>query len=188
MTRGAVLAAACALVSCRAPWTVRPIDADAAEAKAGPFDAAAYAASIWESKVVPAAAHAAGFAEARSAARPVLVKGSGRVLRIDSARQRILLDIAPYDGKPDAELAAGRIRGTALRDALPFIQFSQFVNQVDFAHAANALNDRAEAAAAAALAGVAPGSVLAFSGALDFSGGAMPEIVPVILAREAARP
>ena len=33
------------------------------------------------------------------------------------------------------------IRGTALRDASGFIQFSDFVNQFDFASAANALND-----------------------------------------------
>jgi predicted lipoprotein len=191
MKRGAAIPVlACALLACRAPWTVRPIDAEESASSAGrPFDAARYAASIWEGKVVPAAAHAPDFAEARRAGRCALVKGTGRVLRVDSSRQRILLDIHPYDGKPDAELAAGQIRGTALRDALPFIQFSQFVNQVDFARASNALNDRAAAVAAAALAGVAAGSVLSFAGALNVSGGnGLPEIVPVILSQEPERP
>ena len=34
------------------------------------------------------------------------------------------------------------LRGTALRDALDFIQFTDFVNQLEFASVANALNNR----------------------------------------------
>ena len=34
------------------------------------------------------------------------------------------------------------IRGTALRDAVDFIQFGDFTNQIQFADVANALNDR----------------------------------------------
>jgi len=180
----------CTLISCRAPWTVRPIDANEPDTGSGRrFDAAAYAASIWESRVVPAALHAPDFAAAVRAGHPTLAKGIGRVLRIDAAGQRVLLDVAPYDGKPDAQLPTGGISGTALRDALPFIQFSQFVNQVDFAHAANALDSRAAAVASAALRGARLGTVLSFAGALDLSAGdGVPEIVPVVLTREPERP
>jgi len=191
MRAGAAIALlGCLLVSCRAPWTIRPIDAAEQDPGSGqPFDAAHYAASIWEAKVIPAASRAPDFARVRSSSHPVLVKGTGRVVRIDSARQRILLDIAPYDGKPDVALDTGQVHGTALRDALPFIQFSQFINQVDFAHAANALNDRAAAVGSAAMADVTIGSVLAFAGALDVSGGpGLAEIVPVSLSQEAGRP
>ena len=177
----------CALASCRMPWTVRPIAAEEKSSAGRPFDPIAYVDSIWDSKVVPAAANAADFAHAKSTGRATLVKGTGRVVRIDRESAEALLDIAPYDGKPDAVLPTGQMRGTALRDALPFIQFSQFLNQVDFAHAANALNERAAAAASGALKGVTVGAVLSFTGALDPAGDP-PEIVPVTLTREPVRP
>jgi predicted lipoprotein len=190
--KGGVLVAvfACTLVACRLPWTVRPIDATESD-KAGPapFEPAKYAMSIWDSKVVPAGAAAPDFATARRSGRPELVKGTGHVLRVDTDRARLLLDVAPYDGKPDAKLAFGQIHGTALRDALPFVQFSQFVNQVDFAHAASALNDRAALAASPSVAGVSIGSVLSFAGALDVStANGLPEIIPIVVTREPARP
>jgi len=190
MRSGAAVAlVGCVLVSCRPPWTIRKIEAqEPATDTAHPFDAAAYAASIWNSKVVPAAGHGEAFAQARRAGHSVLVSGTGRVVRVDTARQQILLDIAPYDGQPDAEIPAGPIRGTALRDALPFIQFSQFINQVDFAHASNALDDRAAAVAAAVLPRVTFGTVLSFAGALDAAdAGSLPQIVPVILTKEPGR-
>ena len=178
----------CTLASCRMPWTIRPIAAGEEKGGAGrPFDPTAYVDSIWDTKVVRAAANAPDFAQAKSIGRATLVKGTGRVLRIDTARGEALLDIAPYDGKPDAALATGPIRGTALRDALPFIQFSQFLNQVDFAHAANALDDRATSAAAGSVKGLTAGAVLSFAGALDPAGDP-PEIVPVTLTREPSRP
>lgn len=170
------------MVSCRAPWTIVPIDAQEAGFDDGkPFDAAAYAASIWESKVVPAANAAPEFAPGAHG----LVKGSGRVLKIDAARQRLVLDIAPFDGKPDAELDVGSVHGTALRDALSFIQFGQFLNQVDYAHAANALDDRSAQAASAALTGVKKGDTVRFSGALIPAEDGLPaEIVPVTVERQ----
>lgn len=47
------------------------------------------------------------------------------------------------DGKADAQLQIGPvIRGTTIRDVLPFISFTSYTNQIDFAQLANALNDR----------------------------------------------
>jgi predicted lipoprotein len=182
----AVAVTACWLAACRAPWTIRRLDAEESDTGARrPFDAAAFVASIWDSKVIPSAAAAPDYAVGARG----LVKGTAKVLRIDAARQRLVVDLAPFDARPDAELAVGQIRGTALRDALPFIQFSQFVNQVDYAHAANALNERAAAVASSAMAGIAPGAVVRFAGALDPPMDGLPaEIIPVMLSVAGERP
>ena len=48
------------------------------------------------------------------------------------------------DGKADATLQLGPvIRGTALRDTLPFVNFSGFADQIEFASFSRALNDHA---------------------------------------------
>jgi predicted lipoprotein len=186
MRRAAIATLAPLLLSCRAPWTVRRIaDADAAGApgEGGRFDAAGYVESIWEARVVPAARQAIGFDEwRRGPAAARLVKGSGKVLGAESGR--LLVDIPPYDGRADLALDTGSaIRGTALRDALPFIQFSQFVNQVDFAKVASALDARAAKAVEAALGGrTALGATVSFAGAAAVPVGANPpEVIPVIL-------
>lgn len=190
------------LLSSCAPWTVRPIGS--AESGAGqdhPFDAAAYVESIWGAKLLPAvSAHAVDLAEFLKAyradpsaavrryttGRSLLVKGRGRVIRLDSAspRGRLLVDVAPYDGRADAAIEIGPvIGGTVLRDALPFIQFSQFVNQLQFAAVGNALNDRVANTVLAPVRGGAPaGSVVSFSGASTLpTADAIPDIVPVAI-------
>lgn len=74
-----------------------------------------------------------------------IVRGTGRVLEADTtSRVRLLLlDLSPYDGAPDISLQIGPvIRGTALRDALPFITFNQFVNQLEYANVSSAMHTR----------------------------------------------
>jgi len=179
------------LSSC-SPWTIRPIDQSENRA----FDAAAYVDSIWNARALPTvAAQSVDFAQwlksphSDTAPAAVLVKGEGKVLRVDTASRNglLLLDLAPYDSRPDAAIQIGPvIRGTVLRDALPFIQFSQFVNQLEFARVGNALNDRVLKAVLSpfSLAGIA-GAVVTFSGASSRpSAGELPEIVPVTLARK----
>jgi predicted lipoprotein len=47
------------------------------------------------------------------------------------------------DGKADLQLRIGPvIRGTAIRDVLPFISFTSYTNQIDYAQLANAFNDQ----------------------------------------------
>jgi predicted lipoprotein len=141
------LLACCALTSC-VPWVVRPIDDTHAEK----FDATRYVDSIW-AKVV---------------AEPSLSRSEGRVARTEEGR--IVLDSG-------AIIQTGPvIRGTALRDALPFIQFSQFTNQLEYARVANVLNDRAAIVAAAAQ--VKTGDMVRYAGAASADG-----IVPVVLER-----
>lgn len=171
------------LSSCRVPWTVRRIrDAEAANSSRGdhPFRAADYVDSIWDSRVLPAARAAMSFG-AWDRRGPALVQGTGRVLRHDSAG-RWLVDVPPYDGRADLAIATGAaIDGTALRDALPFIQFSQFVNQVEFAQVAAALNARAAAIS------VSPGGEISFAGAVAIPPeGGLPELIPLRIGKAGA--
>jgi predicted lipoprotein len=199
-----------ALCSC-VPWTVRPIEQGESGTGQGRarFNAAAYVDSIWNAKVLPAALGqsvdlstliAALRSDPAAAARQYghkqgegaacfLVRGRGRVLRIDTASQsgRLTLDLPPYDGRSDAAIQIGpAIRGTALRDALPFIDFAQFVNQLDFADVGNELNSRAVQAALAPVAlKELPGKPVSFWGACPQpASDAVPEIVPVKLVVE----
>lgn len=152
-------------------WTVRslhPAAGAAGGASAEPgkpgFSPAAYVDSIWQSKVLPTVQEQAvdlpsllsalkadpegakqkyGHHEGQ---RPYnfLVKGEGKVLTVDtSSRSRtVKVDLTPGDGQPDATIQVGPvIRGTSLRDALPFIQFNLFTNQIEYADVSNQLND-----------------------------------------------
>jgi predicted lipoprotein len=192
-----------ALCSC-VPWTVRPIEKN--ESGSGPqrFNAAAYVDSIWNSKVLPAAMDGSAdlgtlIAALRSdpaaanrryghkageGAACFLVNGQGRVLRVDAGSRSgsMTVDLPPYDGRPDAAIQIGPVLlGTALRDALPFIDFAQFVNQLDFADVGNELNSRAAKVALKEL----PGKTVSFCGALEQpEAGAVPRIVPVKLVVE----
>jgi predicted lipoprotein len=72
-----------------------------------------------------------------------LVKGEGTVLTVDTASRNrtIKVDLAPGDGTPDATIQVGPVlRGTSLRDALPFIQFNMFTNQLEYADVSNQLD------------------------------------------------
>jgi predicted lipoprotein len=199
-----------ALCSC-VPWTVRPIseaDSGTGENRAG-FNAAVYVDSIWSAKVLPTALSqsvnlgtliAALRSDPAGAARRYghkqgegvacfLVRGQGRVLRVDTASQSgsMTVDLPPYDGRPDAAIQIGpAIRGTALRDALPFIDFAQFVNQLDFADVGNQLNARAVKAALGPVSLLdLPGKTVSFWGACPQpASDAIPEIVPVRLVVE----
>lgn len=190
---GAVLAGAL-LASCK-PWTAVPIEDANREAKgsAGGLDPQAYVASIWTAKVLPEAkASALDLREAPAGGSatpsPRFVRGEGVILRVDRTSRvgLALVDLAPGDGQADAAIQIGPvIRGMALRDALSFVRFSDFANQLEFADVGNALNARV---LASVLDGREPAALegrrVSFWGAtrLDAaSGGRLPEIVPVIL-------
>jgi predicted lipoprotein len=176
------LLAACLLSSACVPWTVRPID-DSAQSADRPFDAAAYVGSIWQSKVLPAVAAARDLATMSPCANPCLVKGRGKVVRVDTASATGLATVN-LEGGGTAVLQIGPvIRGTAVRDALPFIQFSQFVNQLEFARVGNALNDRVARGLSAIDASRLKGAGIEFSGAAVWAPGQPPEVVPVMLLR-----
>jgi predicted lipoprotein len=141
----AIGAAIVAWLAIARPWTIRPIGGE----PEGPFDATAYVAKIWDARAVPAVrARAISFAayENQHTTRATPVSLDGTVVDVDT-RSRVgvaAVDLNPADGRADARLLIGpALRGTAIRDALDFIQFTDFTNQIQFAAVANALNDRA---------------------------------------------
>ena len=180
------------------PWTVRPID-DAARGgsqSAAHFDSAAYVEGIWQSKVLPSAqASAEDLAviavakgtDGTNERRHVFVRGRARVTEIDTHSRAglIYLDARAADVQSRVALQIGPVlRGTALRDALTFIRFSDFINQMDFAAVSTELNNRV---LRSVLAGMDPtrlaGKVVSFQGAATLPApgtSATLEIVPVL--------
>jgi predicted lipoprotein len=77
-----------------------------------------------------------------------LVVARGTVLAVDrSSRAGAMpIDLAPEDGTADAVAQVGPvIRGTALRDALPFLSFADVVNQMEWAAVSRQMHDRLNA-------------------------------------------
>ena len=115
------------------------------------FDAVAYVESIWPSRVtsslevdaVPVSQVTSSGGSVGGAARSVTAAGVITSVETTSRAGVATIDLDPVDGRPDALLQVGPvIRGTALRDALSFIRFTDFTNQIEFAAVAGALNDR----------------------------------------------
>lgn len=81
-------------------------------------------------------------AEAPEAPWFLATKLSGKVVATDLASRASTASVdADGDGQADVDVQIGPvIRGTALRDALPFVSFGSFVNQIDFAKFGRALN------------------------------------------------
>lgn len=145
-----VIAVATVLAIAR-PWTVRPIHMAPAEA----FDAEAYVASIWPQILETAEGTAVDVTtigrapsevggDSQPTRRAILVRGSGVVLRVDLS-SRVGLAHVQIDGlvAPGVAIQVGPVlRGTALRDALPFVRFTDFANQFDFAAVASSINRR----------------------------------------------
>jgi predicted lipoprotein len=73
------------------------------------------------------------------------VRIAGKIVDADTELRAGTADVdVDGDGKPDVQLQMGPVvKGTTLRDILPFVSFTSYTNQIDFAQLANALNDRA---------------------------------------------
>jgi predicted lipoprotein len=161
----AVLLSGCSKVP--GVYVVESQDATAVASSGGTTaaDPKAYVAKVWTAKVLPtveakavdarilldalqADADAAGAKYGRHAGTgspfSFLVKGSGTVVSVKAGSTgQVGVDVAPLDGKADLYLQLGPVfLGTAVRDAVGFSSFSQFVNQIDYANVATALNDK----------------------------------------------
>ena len=146
--------------------TVRTLEEDRI-AKEG-FSAENYVNGIWESDFLPTleenaveigqllseidADEAAAIEQYghRTSSGPYsfMTRGEAQVLTVDRESRVGLahLDLQPFDGEADIYLAIGPVlRGNALRDAVGFIAFNDFTNQVEFAQVSDALKDRADA-------------------------------------------
>lgn len=168
------------------------------------FDARAFVAKYWDSRVLPtvqersaplavlqrelsvdrAAATARYGSKSGTGRASFLVSGSARVLDVDTiSRSGVArIDLEPYDGSADADLQIGPvIRGTALRDALPFIRFDDFTNQLEYASVSRVLHQRiADSILAKVDRAKLTGRIVQFYGAFTEGAGA-PLITPVIL-------
>lgn len=165
------LAAAVAMAGCKI--VPDPDPSEAASVASGQTDEArmeAYAQEIWQPKVLPviqenlvplselktALAADADAAGKQHGLRPegeanpwnFAVSGEGEIVeaKLDSRAAKLGVDTTG-DGAADVTVQLGPvIRGTALRDAMPFIVFTDFRDQIEFAKLANALNAMAHAA------------------------------------------
>jgi predicted lipoprotein len=176
-------------------------------ASAGGFDADGYVDGIWDSKVLPlvrdkateittvldalakdpdAAGRQYGHrAEAEGAAWNFIVKGKGKVTKVDVASRRGTMVVA-LDGDPAGRSVVLQIGpvvfGSAFRDSLPFVSFNDFVNQIDYAQVSRKLNDRAVAAAGKGLdPAKAEGRTITFQGAMANPVGGEVQVIPAIL-------
>jgi predicted lipoprotein len=126
---------------------------------------------IWDDKVVPyfrekclpigdilpawgedqeAAGRAFGYREkAEGSPWNFRVKGSGVIVGVNTASRAstVDVDLDPPDSKADLILQIGPvIKDTGVRDALEFISFTDFTNQLEFARLSNAFNKKVNAA------------------------------------------
>ena len=168
------------------------------------FDARSWVATNWSSRVVPTAEKSAiplgvlrkelaengaaatqRYRSGTGAGRPsFLVTGSARVLAVDTTSRSGVarLDLEPFDGSSDAEIQIGPVfRGTALRDALPFIRFDDFTNQLEYASVSRLLHQRVADSVLAKLDRARlVGRVIEFNGAYT-EGSGIPLVTPVVV-------
>ncbi len=189
--------------------TIRPLDPDTGKAIIGnedqQFNAATYVSQIWNAQVVPALQESANdvntvldaLRENRNSGSQTygrsdgrqpysfLVTGSGTVTSVNTeSRAGLALVDTTGDGEPDISLAIGPvIRGTALRDGLPFISFNQFTNQMEFAGVSNEMHNLINSSVLAPLgdAESLAGKQVTFSGAFTLSALNAVIITPAIL-------
>ncbi|MFF5288642.1 DUF2291 family protein [Paractinoplanes globisporus] len=135
-------------------------DGQAAAAKPGAADPKQYVADTWSAKIVPTvhdkavdvATVAAAVAKDPAAAGKqyghqsgtgspfaYMVKGTGTVTGIDTSVPTGPMTVEV--GTTKVTIATGPvIAGTAIRDAVGFISFGDFTNQIDYANVANQIN------------------------------------------------
>lgn len=156
---------AAALGGCK---VVANADLRAAKSKsADEFDANGYVEKIWASKVLPdlksraveldtllnevakdpdKAGQAHGHREGDGNPWTFEVTGAGKVVAVDTASRHAIVsvELQRSSERRRVDLQIGPVVfGTMLRDALPFIKFGDFVNQIQYAQVSRALNDRA---------------------------------------------
>lgn len=204
-----VLVLSLGLASC-VPWTVRPIGSEKEEPAGSPATSSpvAYVDSIWTSRLLPAitqnAVNARALLDALAASPeqaetryghsdangPVyfIVQGEGVVTSVDTRSRNgvALIDIAPFDQRPDLSIQIGPVlRGASLRDATGIIRFTDFVNQLQFADVGNELNGRVLKTVLAHLdTSTLKGRTITFAGTLAAERKADPplrELIPVKL-------
>ena len=113
-----------------------------------------------------------------------VAKGEALILSVNTSSRAGTAELDLDDDKrSDAILQIGPVfKGTAIRDALPFISFDDFVNQLDYAALSNEINARVRDSV---YKGFDPSSVegkkITFYGFFSYENGAPVVITPVLL-------
>ncbi|MBI5928174.1 MAG: DUF2291 domain-containing protein [Chloroflexi bacterium] len=193
-----------ATTSCKIA-TVRTLAEDK-EAKAG-FNPTKYVDGIWGSQIIPTFKEQAIevndlLAQIKAnqnraiqehghrtgtGAYSFMTYGEAKVLAyaVDLRVGTLSLDFAPFDGQPDAVMLVGPLiprRNDAVRDAVGFIKFNDFVNQTEFAEVSNAIKEHILTDVAAAVdPATITGKTINFYGAFTLDDPSKIEIVPVTI-------
>jgi predicted lipoprotein len=182
------------------------------DASRSAFDAASFVSGAWDQRVLPyfqtkatalrtvldgvaadyaqtAAQHGRRLGDANG---PVsfVVQASGRVSAIntESRAGTANIEVETAAGMKAVTLQIGPVvRGSAIRDSLPFVSFQDFTNQIEFAQAGRALTDRAMAGIKPALTTLKVDERVHFSGAMTLTKADDPVVItPVLLQPQAA--
>ncbi|MEX3955789.1 DUF2291 family protein [Trinickia sp. EG282A] len=215
---GVLLALCGALPACKLVKNDAAAVGAASGAAADPYAVSAYdpnaaVAKEWEAKVVPdiakratdfnllrdavaadadAAGQKYGYRDKTSGGPwnfPTKLRGTIVSVDTSSSEGTIGVDTSG-SGKPDVIVDIGpTVLGTALRDSLDFVSFSDFTNQIDYARFGTALNAYAVEHVMKALPrdGL-KGKTITVTGTFSYDGTSdQPEVVPVAIALEKAQ-
>lgn len=207
--RSLLLVLACTTFTLSGCKIIKTLDPEAKKAEAaGQTDEArmaVYAQENWESGVLPAIqTHLVPLSDLRGllaqgldvageahGLRPegeanpynFAVSGSGTVIEANTESRAAKMKVdTDADGQADVIVQLGPIiRGTALRDAMPFIVFTNFRDQIEFAKLAGALNKLAHEGNSWPEGDLA-GKTVSFEGVFTLRAVTdVPEIVPTML-------
>lgn len=179
----------------------------AAQADAG-FNAAGYVDSVWASQLIPhfdakssdlgaviaaikvdldeAGKKYGHRADAEGSPWSFAVKATGKVVSVntESRAGTLVVEIQTDTGPLPVTLQIGPVvKGTAIRDSLPFFSFEKVTNQIEFAQVGRSFNERALKEIDKSLAELkSPGTLIEFKGAISLT--SVPEtflVTPVVL-------
>jgi predicted lipoprotein len=168
------------------------------------FNADAYVATIWQGQALPAlraratpaktlfaaidanpqeAGARLGRRTGEGAAWNFVVSGEGVVVAVDDASRRgtVAVRLDGPDARPLKLQTGPVVEGTSLRDALPFIAFDDFSDQLAYADVGRALTRTSLAPLKATLETLKAGDRVRFVGAFDLPSAGQPVLVTPIL-------
>lgn len=172
---------------------ILPIQSQA-EAEQQKFNGTDYVGKLWDTEVIPVVRDKALPIETVIAAieggldkagpefghRPAeegspwsfVVKGTAVIKEKNTASRAgtISVEVATPKGAVPVTIQIGPvIKGNSLRDAMPFINFQNFTNQLEFAEVGRAFNGRVGTELKAAADALAPGQTIAYSGTFSLN-------------------
>ncbi|WIJ26379.1 DUF2291 family protein [Devosia sp. RR2S18] len=99
-----------------------------------------------------------------------VVSGSGKVVAKNTESRAGILEVAVEGMAEPVTIQIGPvIRGNAIRDALPFVSFKDFTNQLEYANAGKALTALAFEGIAEVASAISVGEMVTFTGAISVS-------------------